>query len=179
MILYIHGFRTTPQSHKADLLKKYFKDSILIADFRISPDEAIEDLETIIQNHSITGIIASSLGGFYGTYLSERYHIKAVLINPSTLPYETTRRYLGENTREDGSTFIWNENDIKALIPYIISAPTIENYFIFLQTGDEILDYTVAQKNYIGTNMVIEEGGNHRFEKFERYFDEVSAFFSI
>jgi len=179
LILYIHGFRTTPQSHKADLLKKYFKDSILIADFRVSPDEAIEDLEMLIQKHCITGIIASSLGGFYGTYLSERYNIKAVLINPSTLPYETTRRYLGKNTREDGSTFIWNEKDIKALIPYIISAPTIENYFIFLQTGDEVLDYTVAQKNYIRAKMVIEEGGNHRFEKFERYFDKVSVFFSI
>lgn len=179
MILYIHGFRTTPQSHKADLLKKYFKNSILIADFRVSPDEAIEDLETILQNNPITGIIASSLGGFYATYLSEHYNIKTVLINPSVSPYETTGRYLGENTREDGSHFVWSEADIHALNTYTIPSPTLENYFIFLQTGDEVLDYTVAQKNYIGAKTVIEKGGNHRFEKFERYFDEVSAFFSI
>lgn len=178
MILYIHGFRTTPQSHKADLLKKHFKDSILIADFRISPDEAIEDLEALIQNHPITGIIASSLGGFYASYLSEQYSLKSVLINPSIAPYETTRRYLGENTREDGSAFIWNELDIDALRSYAVKTPKRENYFIFLQMGDEVLDYTVAKNHYDEAKMIIEEGGNHRFEKFERYFDQVSAFLS-
>jgi predicted esterase YcpF (UPF0227 family) len=179
MILYIHGFRTTPQSHKADLLKKYFKDSILIADFRVSPDEAIEDLEELIQKYPITGIIASSLGGFYASYLSECHNIKTVLINPSIAPYETTRRYLGENTRDDGSIFIWNESNIDNLCPYIIKTPNTENYCIFLQTGDEVLDYTVAKKHYEGSKMIIEEGGNHRFDQFERYFDDVSAFLSI
>lgn len=179
MLLYIHGFRTTAQSHKADLLKKYFKDSILIADFRVSPDEAIEDLEALIHNNPITGIIASSLGGFYASYLSERYSLKTVLINPSIEPYETTRRYLGDNIREDGSQFIWSEADIHALNTYTIASPTFENYFIFLQTGDEVLDYTIAQERYYGAKIVVEEGGNHRFEKFERYFDDVSAFLTI
>jgi len=133
----------------------------------------------LIQKHPITGIIASSLGGFYASYLNEHHSLKTVLINPSIAPYETTRRYLGKNTLEDGSTFIWNENDIDSLRPYAVEAPRSENYFVFLQTGDEVLDYTVAQNHYAGAKMIIEKGGNHRFEKFERYFDEVSAFLSI
>lgn len=179
MLLYIHGFRTTAQSHKADLLKQYFKDSILIADFRVSPDNAIKDLEALIHNYPITGIIASSLGGFYASYLSERYSLKTVLINPSIAPYETTRRYLGENTRDDGSHFIWSEADIHALNTYTIASPTFKNYYLFLQSGDEVLDYTVAQKHYYGAKMLLEEGGNHRFENFERYFDEVNTFLAI
>lgn len=179
MILYIHGFRTTSQSSKANLLKKHFKDTIIIADFRVSPADAIEDLEILIKKYSITGIIASSLGGFYASYLSECHNIKTVLINPSITPYETTRRYLGENTRDDGSVFIWNESDIDALCSYIIKTPNTENYCIFLQTGDEVLDYTVAKKHYEGSKMIIEEGGNHRFDQFERYFDEVKAFLSV
>jgi hypothetical protein len=179
LILYIHGFRTTPQSHKADLLKNYFKDSIVIADFRISPPEAIEDLEVLLQKHPITGIIASSLGGFYASYLSERHNLKTILINPSTLPFETTRRYLGENTCDDGSTFIWEESDVNALRFYDVTVTKPENYFLFLQTGDEVLDYTLAQNRYKDSAMVIEEGGNHRFDRFERYFDEVSAFLMI
>ena len=179
MLLYIHGFRTTSQSHKADLLKEYFKDSILIADFRVSPDQAIEDLEALIQNNPITGIIASSLGGFYASYLSERYSLKTVLINPSIAPYETTRRYLGDNMREDGSQFIWSEADIHALNTYTIASPTLKNYFVFLQRGDEVLNYTIAQERYHGAKMVVEERGNHRFEKFERYFHEVSVFFTL
>lgn len=179
MLLYIHGFRTTAQSHKADLLKDYFKDTIIIADFRISPNDAIEDLELLIQKYPITGIIASSLGGFYASYLSERHNLKTILINPSTLPFETTRRYLGKNTRDDGSTFIWDESDLNALRYYDVAVSKPENYLIFLQTGDEILDYTLAKNRYNGSAMVIEEGGNHRFDRFERYFDKVSAFLTI
>lgn len=179
MILYIHGFRTTPQSSKANLLKKHFNDTIIIADFQVSPAEAIEDLEMLIKKHSITGIIASSLGGFYASYLSERHNIKTVLINPSIAPYETTHRYLGENTRDDGSIFIWNESDMDDLCSYIVKTPNTKNYCIFLQTGDEILDYTVAKNHYDGSKMIIEEGGNHRFDQFERYFDDVKAFLSI
>lgn len=179
LLLYIHGFRTTSQSHKADLLQSYFKERIIIADFRISPDEAIEDLEALIHNNPITGIIASSLGGFYASYLSERYSLKTVLINPSIAPYETTRRYLGDNIREDGSHFIWSEADIYALNTYTITSPTFENYYLFLQSGDEVLDYTVAQKHYNGAKLLLEEGGNHRFEKFERYFDDVSMFLAL
>jgi len=85
---------------------------------------------------------------------------------------------VGENTREDGSTFIWNELDIDALRFYAVETPKRENYFIFLQMGDEVLDYTVAKNHYDEAKMIIEEGGNHRFEKFERYFDQVSAFLS-
>jgi len=179
LILYIHGFRTTPQSHKAALLKKHFNDTVIIADFRISPAEAIEDLETLIQKHSITGIIASSLGGFYASYLSERHNIKTVLINPSIAPYETTRRYLGENRRDDGSHFIWSESDIDAFRPYVVNVPRTKNYFIFLQTGDEVLDYTVAKNHYDGAKMIIKEGGSHRFDRFEHYFDEVKEFLSL
>lgn len=179
LILYIHGFRTTAQSSKANILKKHFNDTIVIADFRVSPADAIEDLERLITKHSITGIIASSLGGFYASYLSERHNIKTVLINPSIAPYETTRRYLGKNTRDDGSVFIWNERDIDDLCSYIVKVPNTKNYCIFLQAGDEILDYTVAKNHYDGSKMIIEEGGNHRFDQFERYFYEVEAFLSI
>ena len=180
LILYIHGFRTTIESHKAKILKEHYHTSnIVIANHSIIPTEAIQDLEKIIEDKNITAIIASSLGGFYATYLSEKYNLKTVLINPSVTPYKTLNRYLGENERQDGSKFIWKEEHTKMLEPLIIENPTTKNYFLFLQRGDEILDYRIAEKFYKGSKLVIEDNGNHRFTKFERFFDEVSEFFGL
>ncbi|HHB95261.1 MAG TPA: hypothetical protein ENK88_08980 [Campylobacterales bacterium] len=179
MILYIHGFRTTINSHKAKLLQaQYPADKIFIADHPITPKEAIDYLEKVIKEQNINSIIASSLGGYYATYLSEKYNIKTVLINPSVKPYETLKTSLGENIKNDGTYFIWREEDMKMLEKFKIINPTPSNYFVFLQKGDEVLDFRVAQEFYKGSKFIIEDGGNHRFKKFERFFDDVSDFFN-
>ena len=177
MILYIHGFRTTIESHKANILKAhYHSDNIFIADHSLIPAQAIQDLETIIEEQKITSIIASSLGGYYATYLSEKYNLKTVLINPSVTPYKTLSRYIGENERQDGVKFIWKEEHLTMLEKFKVEKPTLQNYFLFLQKGDEVLDYRIAHNFYKGSKLIIEEGGNHRFEDFERFFDEVTEF---
>lgn len=176
MLLYIHGFRTTVNSHKAVRLKEYYEDDIFIADHPIEPLKAITYLEDIIKEKNIRGIIASSIGGFYATYLSEKYNIKTVLINPSVKPYKTTTRYLGINTTTDGDEFKWKEKHLLQLDKLKIKQLKKKNYYIFLQTGDEVLDYKVAKKRYRGAKMLIETGGNHRFSNFERFYGDVSKF---
>lgn len=177
MLLYIHGFRTTKESHKAQLLESYYNaNNIIIADHSLIPHQAIKDLEKSIEANNITGIIASSLGGYYATYLSEKYNLKTVLINPSVRPYETLVKALGENERQDGLKFTWKEEHLSMLKEFKVEKSTIENYFLFLQKGDEVLDYRIADTFYKGCKLIIEEGGNHRFKGFGRFFDEVSKF---
>jgi len=176
MILYIHGFRSTENSAKAVQLKAYYGEKIHIASFSHVPEQAIERLEGIINEYEITGIIASSLGGFYATYLSEKYHLKAVLINPSTRPYETLERYLGENKTHDGVPFVWRREYLTQLRRYAVPAPTGSRYAVFLKEGDEILDYRVAVAYYQGAECMIEKDGSHRFEDFERHLKRVDAF---
>ncbi len=180
MILYIHGFRTTITSHKAELLTDYYgAENIIIADHSFIPAQAIQDLEKIIEAQNITSIIASSLGGYYATYLSEKYNLKTVLINPSVRPYETLKKAIGQNERQDGIKFTWKEEHLKMLEAFKVTHPTIENYFLFLQKGDEVLDYRIALEFYKGCKLVIEEGGNHRFKGFGRFFDEVGSFLNL
>ncbi|SFV68353.1 Putative esterase, FIGfam005057 [hydrothermal vent metagenome] len=176
MILYIHGFRTTANSYKAELLKAHYGNKLIASDHSFIPQQAIKDLEQIIKDKNITAIIASSLGGFYATYLSQKYNLKTVLINPSVKPYETTKKYLGENVKDNGEIFIWKEEHLKMLETLKVNKPKLDNFFLFLQTGDEVLDYRVAKSFYQGSKLVIENGGNHRFKDFERFFDEVSEF---
>ncbi len=72
MILYnIHGFRSTENSAKAVQLKTYYGEKIHIAKFSYVPVQAIRTLEQIIEEYEIHALMASSLGGFYATYLSE------------------------------------------------------------------------------------------------------------
>jgi len=179
MLLYIHGFRSTPNSAKAQQLKAYYGDQILIPDFSHRPDEAIEQLQEEIRQYPIDGLIASSLGGFYATYLAETHQIKTALINPSVKPYKTLERYLGENMTYDGEPFLWERSHLRQLEAYRIERPQAENYLLFLQEGDEILDYRVALAYYEGAQVIQEKGGSHRFDGIENYFDKIDAFFGI
>ncbi len=95
MILYIHGFRTTHDSYIATLLKNYFNSELISSDHSHIPSVAIKQMENIIKEENITAIIASSIGGYYATYLANKFNIKTVLINPSVKPHITTKKYIG------------------------------------------------------------------------------------
>lgn len=180
MLLYIHGFRTTEISQNAMLFKNHFQDQIIIADHAIIPNQAIQDLEAIIKNQNITGIIASSLGGYYATYLSEKYHLKTVLINPSTRPYITTKKYIGENQKDNEAKFIWTAADVSMFNNFKVDKDQLklENYLLLLQTADEVVDYRYAHERYQGAKLILEEGGDHKFKGLERFLGEITDFFN-
>ncbi len=177
MLLYIHGFGKTIHSEKSKALKKYFGQNIIISDHSIVPDIAVEELENMVEKNNIQGLIGSSLGGFYATYLSEKYALKAVVSNPSVQPRVTTKNYLGKRAREDGSTFVWNQEYIDMFEKLKVEKLSVNNYFVLLQKGDEVLDYRMAQNYYDGAKMVVEDGGNHSFVGYENFFEQMGEFF--
>lgn len=161
---------------KARKLKQYFAERITLAAFAQEPSQAIEDLEYQIESLGVNGIIGSSLGGFYAIYLAEKYRLRAVLINPSIHPYETTLRYLGDNTRDNGEHFLWRRDDLKALKKYAIPHPSHGRYMLMLKRGDTVLDHRVAEKYLPAEKLVIEAGGNHAFENIEEYMKSIEIF---
>ena len=181
MLLYIHGFRTTKISQNASLIKRYYQDRVIISNHSITPAQAITDLENIIESQNITGIIASSLGGYYATHLSQKYNLKSVLINPSVIPYNTTKKYLGENSKDNGEKFIWIAEHLIMLeeLKVIKDNLTLENFYLFLQKADEVLDYRHADLFYSGSKLIIEEGGDHKFRGLNRYLKDISTFLNV
>jgi len=178
LILYIHGFRTTKNSHTSKILKKQFKDKIILAQHPIKPKNAISYLEKVIKEKKITSIIASSLGGFYATYLSTKYNLKTILINPSVNPYKTTKVYLGQNTTQDGTTFKWKKKHLKQLEKFKIKPKKLnhKNFYILLQKADSVLNYKIANKRYKKGKILIEKKGSHRFENLDRHFKSICSF---
>ena len=180
MILYIHGFGSCGDSVKSRTLKSHFGErDVLAPDVPVDPHAAISLLEELIEERDIDLLVGSSLGGYYAAYLADRYGIKSVLVNPSTRPYETLAAYVGENSRWcDGAAFDWKSEYIEALKLYDVKKEKASlQRLVLLQSGDEVLDYRLAAQKYSAYEVVIEEGGNHRFENLKEYVERIEAFY--
>ena len=185
MILYLHGFRSSPQSFKARLMRARLEELGLIDEWccpllPVSPSEAIALAETLAaqaHNDDIT-LIGSSLGGFYATWLAEKHGWRAVLLNPAVVPQEDLSCYLGEQPLWHGGGSIVVEphhiDELRALSVTSISRP--ERYYLIAATGDEVLDYRTMLDHYPGVQTTLIQGSDHAISDFPSYLDPVLAF---
>lgn len=184
-LLYIHGFNSSPQSYKAELTKAFLvteqaKINYICPQLAIRPASAIAQLNRLIQARSDDTwyIIGSSLGGYYASYLAEKYQLKAVLVNPAVKPYELLMDHLGEQENYHTGERVNIEASFMDELKVIEQTHlTKKNYRVMLQTDDEVLDYQQAEKKYQGCQLVIEQGGDHSFINFQAHLPDIMRFF--
>jgi len=195
MLIYIHGFNSSPESFKANLLRK-FADKVNIGDrleipsLSPEPSKAIKQLEKLVKKQSTSTLlragcspclIGSSLGGYYATWLAEKYDCRAVLVNPAVKPYELFDQYLGKNenyyTGKEFEVTMEHLQQLREIEVEKITKP--DRYLMMLQTGDEVLDYKLAMEKYAAVPSIVEEGGGHEFMGFDRHLETVLAFCGI
>ncbi len=176
-ILYLHGFASCGEGNKSLLLKAYFgEDNVIAPDLPPSPVDALALIEEILGSTKINCLIGSSLGGYYATILAEKYHMKAILLNPSTRPWETLAAYTGWQKRFcDEEVFEFKPVYLEQL-KMLQTVPDKGRYLLLLQSGDEVLDYTKAQSLYEEHKVIVEYGGNHRFENLDEYLSMIEKF---
>lgn len=184
MIIYAHGFNSSPRSAKAQYLKTYLEwrgQEALYACPKLPhrPDEAIAMIEVELARHSghrIT-LVGSSLGGFYATWLAERHGLRAVLINPAIDPHVGLRRYLGPQQRcHSGEEYELTEEHLQQWGRLCVAKPSPERYLLLVETGDEVLDYRTAVKKYRGARQVVVQGGDHSFASFPDHVSLILEF---
>ncbi|AZV46301.1 hypothetical protein C3L23_03135 [Nautilia sp. PV-1] len=175
--IYIHGFKSCGVGEKSKALKNYLNMDVLTPNLPFSPKKAINFLEKLITPDTV--LIGSSLGGYYAIYLAEKYNLKAVLINPSLKPYKTLKSYVGIQYRYcDNKKFQWKKRYLKELKKYK-TAPDKVEYLVLLQSGDEILHYKKTLKKFKkrqNARVIVEYGGNHRFENIGDYLCLIKNF---
>lgn len=180
MVIYIHGFGSSGLGMKSKLFREYFQGKgvdFIAPSLSYIPDLAIQTLEELIESYEDVTLIGSSLGGYYSIYLSQKYNLKAVLINPSTKPYITLNKCTEyAPSFYDSSDFKWMDEHIQALKKYDTQHSAQENLLLLTQKGDETLDYKEAVKMLPNSVQHIEEGGNHSFENIDDYFARVFKF---
>jgi len=188
MLMYLHGFRSSPQSFKARLVQermrewgvgRYYACPML----NVSPAQAIAQAEAAIRAARAGGdqeiaIVGSSLGGFYARWLGERHGCKTVLLNPAIHPWTDLEQYLGDQPLWHGGGSVTVERrHLQELLDLRVDAITRpERYYLIASTGDEVLDYREMVEACPGAHIRVIEGSDHGISEFADYVDDVLAF---
>ena len=166
-ILYLHGFRSSPQSWKARLLAEAMAERGLAHRFLCpalshEPCIAIAHAEALLAaDDGPLTLVGSSLGGYYATWLAEKHDLKAALVNPAVLAPLSLSEYVGPQTwLHSGESFEFTEAHIDQLRALDAPRITPERYLLLVEEGDEVLDYREAVKRYAGGRQIVLPGGD-------------------
>lgn len=189
IILYLHGFQSSPLSFKAQLIARELEVlggdcHYICPELPLSPAKSIELACKKLENYpadSVT-LIGSSLGGYYAGWLAEQCHCKAVLLNPVIDPWKI--KILDDlPDKSDLRLREWldfrekYEKELKALRVTRITDPA--RYLLLAAKGDELLDWKLMQSHYKDASQIIIEGGDHGLSEFSRYLKEVLLFCGV
>jgi predicted esterase YcpF (UPF0227 family) len=185
MILYLHGFRSSPASYKARLVQDRMQDMQRAGELRCpqlpaSPKEAIALALALVDGVPAEdlAIVGSSLGGYYATWLAEKLGCRAVLLNPAVAPLKNLAQQVGVTTAWHSDTpFEFKAEYIDELAALAVPAITRpERYYLIAATGDEVLDYRDMLSHYAGARQRVIEGSDHAISEFADHVDDVLAF---
>lgn len=188
VLIYLHGFNSSPDSVKAQLMRQFVKRhypnvELVMPQIALTPNAAWQQLDRLTsqyREHDI-GFVGSSLGGFFATLLANKYGGNAVLVNPAVRPHLIGDVIVGQHTHPSSQqTYQIGAEHIKELAS--LEWPALEhacNYWILLQQGDETLDYRQAIDAYQGARMTIEPKGDHGFQGFSRYLNAIVEFLFV
>lgn len=188
MILYLHGFRSSPLSMKSRLLAAQMQALGRSEEWRCpqlpaSPKLAIELALALVKDvpPAQLTIIGSSLGGYYATWLAEQLGCRAVLLNPAIVPLLDLEQHVGVTTAfHSDEPFEFRRDyieELRACAVPAISRP--ERYLLIAATGDEVLDYRDMVAHYAGARQTIIDGSDHGISEFADYLAPVLQFCGI
>jgi len=185
MILYLHGFRSSPQSMKGRLLAQRMAalglaDQYIAPQLPASPKVAMEQAFALVAHVRADElcIVGSSLGGYYATWMAEQLGCRAALLNPAVTPLRDLEQHVGVTTMfHSDEPFEFKRDYIDELRAFAVPAITRpERYFLLAATGDEVLDYRTMVAHYAGARQHVIAGSDHGISEFAQYVDEVLAF---
>ncbi|MCX9155466.1 alpha/beta fold hydrolase [Niveibacterium sp. 24ML] len=188
MIIYLHGFRSSPASSKAQdlharLTQRGAGDQFWCDALSHAPATAIAQAEAAIAAAPRRPtLVGSSLGGFYATWLAEKHDLNAVLINPAVFPEGfDARPFVGRHANlytGEEFDFTWDHvAQIEALRLPAIARP--QRFWLLAEEEDEVLDTRIAVARFAGAKQTVLPGGDHSFTRWPDYIDAIIEFAGI
>lgn len=184
-VLYLHGFRSSPQSMKAQKMAELMaRDHPTVhwwcPQLPPSPRQA---MDTVMQGiahwpteHMV--VVGSSLGGYYATVVAQRTGCRGVLLNPAVNPARDLARYIGEQTSWHDPTerfFFRPEfvDELRELDVGPLRWP--QKLLAVMAQGDEVLDWREMQARYAQGPQRIVPGSDHALSDFDDHLPAILA----
>ena len=195
LLIYLHGFNSSPLSDKAQLTVSYIDSNRLDIETWVPklPNDP-KEVQTLLLDkifRELTArpiyIMGSSLGGYYGTWLMEQLlkldpdrQVRLVLVNPAVRPYELFEEYLGlQKNYHSGEEWFLTMDHVRQLRKQDVEdIHRPEDTLLLVQTGDETLDYRQAHRKYRDCHTITQKGGSHAFDNFQDILPAVFEFLS-
>jgi uncharacterized protein len=188
-LLYLHGFRSSPQSFKAERLRQWL--AVHRPDVHWwcpqlppSPRAAMALVGDGIAAWpwQRTATVGSSLGGFYATAVAEHTGCRAVLINPAVEPARDLANYIGELTAfHDPSQRLHFRAEYIDELHQIACGPLQhpERYLAIIAKGDELLDWREMSARYATAAQRLIEGSDHALSDFDDHLPALLDFLHL
>ena len=188
-LLYLHGFRSSPQSAKAQIMAQRVQAlhpsvSWWCPQLPASPAQAIDLLlqGTADWPRRQMAVMGSSLGGFYAAWLSNQLGVPAVLINPAVHPSRDLARYIGEHpVWQDPAQSIFFEpayvQELKLLESQHLLTPPAT--LALIAKGDEVLDWREMLARHEAGQVRLIEGSDHALSDFDEHLPQILEFLQL
>jgi predicted esterase YcpF (UPF0227 family) len=188
-LLYLHGFRSSPQSNKARWLAEHMQKHRPEVHWRCpslaaSPAEAMDLVMKEIRSwpRESMAVIGSSLGGFYATWIAHQCACPSVLLNPAVDPARDLARYIGEHTA-------WHDPKERIFFraEYILELqaldmrrlPAAAPELAIIAKGDELLDWREMAERYAHAQRILIEGSDHALSDFPLHLPAIMDFLAL
>jgi uncharacterized protein len=176
-LLYLHGFRSSPRSFKARWMAEWVaahRPDVVWACPQLppSPAEALADIRAITAGWpaTTTGVIGSSLGGFYATIVAEKLGCRAVLVNPAVDPARDLAAHIGRQTMYHAAdeSFDFRAEYVDELAAMTPPAPLTRplDILAIIAKGDEVLDWREMTGRYAHGPIKLIAGSDHGLADF-------------
>lgn len=185
MLIYIHGYNSSPESSKAQLLKAKLEalgrgEEFIAPALSHSPAQAAAQLDALATGNPGATLVGSSLGGYYATYIAEKHGLKAVLLNPAVRPYELLAQHIGRQRNfHTNDEYDFTAQHVAELRALEVDRIDPGRYLLIAATGDEVLDYRAAVARYRGCRQTVIDGGNHGLSDFGNHVGAVLEYCGI
>lgn len=188
-LLYLHGFRSSPQSTKARMVaaavaQRHPNVTWWCPQLPASPWAAVHMLMEKVATwpEDRMAVVGSSLGGFYASHIAELTGCPAVLLNPAVDPARDLARYIGPQT-------LWHDpaQSLDVLPEYMVELQALRHTsnshpsstMVIIAKGDEVLDWHEMHARYADCQVTLLEGGDHALSDFAAHLPAVLAFLAL
>jgi uncharacterized protein len=188
-LLYLHGFRSSPQSFKARRLLGWLAEQrpdvvAWCPALPPSPADAMRRVREGTAGWPAAGsvVVGSSLGGFYAAAVARERGWPALLMNPAVFPARDLAGYVGtvEAFHDPAQRFEFSAAhlaELAALTEPRLAHP--ERCFALIAQGDELLDWREMAAFCAGAEIRLIDGSDHALSDFDDHLPHLLKFLKL